>query len=176
LTRKQSEVITSKISLIAVPYDHREKIIPSWLCVWNSVIILFPETNHVGDKIFRSELEIMLEKYFNVFEDAFEKSNTLWKCLSTFLFGKLKYKKYLNTFKYKYKCIWPHTWQAHTIRNYFLLMQLIIFVCSILLMIQTNILINLHSLLNGYILKPTWLNLNNCYMIGIFWNFKYCCL
>ena len=60
------------ISLIAIPYDHREKTIPSLLCVCNSVIRLFPETN-VGDKMFRSKHEIILEKYFNVFE----KSNTL---------------------------------------------------------------------------------------------------
>jgi len=33
--------------------------------------------NHVCDKIFRSKYEIILEKYFNVFEDVFEKSNTL---------------------------------------------------------------------------------------------------
>jgi len=71
LTRKQSEVITSHISLIAIPYDHREKTIPSWLCVYNSVTRLFPETNHAGDKIFRSKHEIILEKYFNVFEDVF---------------------------------------------------------------------------------------------------------
>ena len=77
MTRKPSEVITSKISLIAIPYDHREKTIPSWFCVCNTVIRLFPETNHVGDKIFRSKHEIILEKYFNVFEDVFEKSNTL---------------------------------------------------------------------------------------------------
>ena len=43
------------------------------VCVRNSVIRLFPETNEVGDKIFRSKHEIILEKYFNVFE----KSNTL---------------------------------------------------------------------------------------------------
>ena len=67
------EVITSKISLIAIPYDHREKTIPSWLYVCNSVIRLFPETIRVGDKIFRSKHEIILEKYCNVFE----KSNTL---------------------------------------------------------------------------------------------------
>jgi len=71
--RKQSEVITSKISLIAIPYDRREKTIPSWLCMCNSVIRLFPKTNHVGDKIFISKHEIILEKYSNVFE----KSNTL---------------------------------------------------------------------------------------------------
>ena len=53
-----SEVITSKI----FPYDHREKTIPSWLRVYNSVIRLFPETNHVGDKIFTSKHEIILEK------------------------------------------------------------------------------------------------------------------
>ena len=47
-----------------------EKIIPSRLYVHNSVIRLFPETNHVGDKIFRSIHEIMLEKYFNVFEES----------------------------------------------------------------------------------------------------------
>jgi len=77
LTGKPSEVITSKISSIAIPYDHREKTFPSWLCVYNSVIRLFPETNHIGDKIFRSKYEIILEKYFNIFEDVFEKSNTL---------------------------------------------------------------------------------------------------
>ena len=38
------------------------------VCVCNSVIRLFPETNHVGDKIVRSKHEIILEKYFNVFE------------------------------------------------------------------------------------------------------------
>jgi len=59
------------------------------LCVCNSVTRLFPETNHVGDKIFRSECEIIFEKYINVFEQ----SNTLWKYLNTntFLCGKLKY-------------------------------------------------------------------------------------
>jgi len=77
LTKKPSEVITSKLSLIAIPYYHREKTIPSLLCVYNSVIRLFPETNHVGDKIFISKHEIILEKHFNVFEDVFEKSNTL---------------------------------------------------------------------------------------------------
>ena len=43
-------------------------------------------------------------KYFNVFQDVFEKSNTLWKYLNTeiFLYGKLNY-KYLNTYIYK----WP---------------------------------------------------------------------
>jgi len=41
--------------------------------VRNSVIRLFPEINHVGDKIFRSKHEIILEIYFNVFEDIFEK-------------------------------------------------------------------------------------------------------
>jgi len=76
LTKKTPEVITSKISLILIPYDHRQKTIPSWLCVCNSVIRLFPETNPVRDKIFRSKHELMLEKYFNVFEDVFEKSNT----------------------------------------------------------------------------------------------------
>ena len=66
----------------------------------NSVIRLFPETNHVGDKIFRSKHEIILEKYRNVFEDVFEKSNTLLKYLNTntFLLGKLKYLK--KVFKY----------------------------------------------------------------------------
>jgi len=100
LTRKPSEVITSKISLIVIPYDHREKTIASWLCVCNSVIRLFPETNHVGDKIFTSKHEIILEKYFNIFEDVFKKSNTLWKYLNTntFLYGKLKYFK--KVFKY----------------------------------------------------------------------------
>jgi len=44
------------------------------------VIRLFPETNHVGGKIFRSKHEIILEKYFNVFEDVFEKSKKLFKC------------------------------------------------------------------------------------------------
>jgi len=60
------------MSLIAIPYD--------------SVIRLFSETNHVGDKIVRSKNEIRLEKYFNVFE----KSYTLWKYLNTniFLYGK----------------------------------------------------------------------------------------
>ena len=66
LTRKPSEVIT-KISLIEVPYEHREKIIPSWLCVSISMIRLFPEANHVGDNLFRTKHEIILEnKYFNV--------------------------------------------------------------------------------------------------------------
>jgi len=41
------------------------------------VVRIFPEINHVGDKLFRSKHEIILEKYFNVFEDVFEKSNTL---------------------------------------------------------------------------------------------------
>jgi len=102
LIRKPSEVITSEILLIALPYDHREKTIPSWLCVCNSVIILFPETNYVGDKIFRWKHEIMLEKYLNVFEDVFEKSNTLWKYLNTntFLYGKLKYIYFKKVFKY----------------------------------------------------------------------------
>ena len=88
MTRKSSEVITSKISLIAIPCDHREKTIPSLLCVCNSVIRLFPETNHVGDKIFSSKHEIILEKYFNVpvFEDVFEK---------------IKY--FVKVFKYNYK-------------------------------------------------------------------------
>ena len=77
MTRKPSEVITYKISLIAIPYDHREKTIPIWFCVCNSLIRLFPETNHVVDKIFRSKHDIILGKYFNVFEDVFEKSNIL---------------------------------------------------------------------------------------------------
>ena len=77
MTRKPPEVTTSKISLIGIPYDHREKTIPLWLYVHNSVIRLFPETNHIGDKIFSSKHVIILEKYFNVFEDVFEKSNTL---------------------------------------------------------------------------------------------------
>ena len=69
------------MSLVAIPYDHREKTIPSWLCVCvcSSVIRIFPEINHVGDKIFTSKHEIILEKYFNVFE----KWNTLWKYLNT---------------------------------------------------------------------------------------------
>jgi len=62
--------ISLKISLVAFPYDHREKTIPSWLCVCNSVIILFSDTNHIGDKIFRSKHELILEKYFNVFEES----------------------------------------------------------------------------------------------------------
>jgi len=56
-----------------------------------SLIKFFPETNHVEDKIFRSKHEIILEKYFNVFEDVFEKSNT-------FIYVKLKYLK--KVFKY----------------------------------------------------------------------------
>ena len=67
------------MSLIAIPYDHREKTIPLWLCVSNSVLRFFLETNHVGDKRVRSKNEIILEKYFNVFE----KSYTLWKYLNT---------------------------------------------------------------------------------------------
>jgi len=68
------------------------------VCVCNSVIRLFPETNHVGDKIFRSKHEIILERYFYVFE----KSNTSWKYLNTntFLYGKLKYKYLKKVFKY----------------------------------------------------------------------------
>ena len=113
LTSRPSEVVTSKSLLIEIHYDHRVKTIPSCvcvcLCVCISVIRLFPETNDVDDKIFRSKLEIILEKYFNVFVDVFEKSFTLWKYLTTYTFnyGKLKYKylkKYLNTFKCK--CIW----------------------------------------------------------------------
>jgi len=63
---------------------------------------IISETNHVGDKIFRSKHEIILEKYFNVFVDVFEKSNTLWKRLNTntFLYGKLKYKYLKKVFKY----------------------------------------------------------------------------
>ena len=102
MTRKQSEVITSKISLITIPYDHREDNSFMVVCVCNSVIRLFPETNHVGEKIFRSKHEIIFEKYSNVFEDLFEKPNTLWKCLNTntFLYGKLKYIYLKKVFKY----------------------------------------------------------------------------
>jgi len=72
------------------------------VCVCNSVIRLFPETNHVGDQFFKSKHEIILEKYFNVFEDVFEKSNTSWKYINpnTFLCGKLKYKYLKRVFKY----------------------------------------------------------------------------
>ena len=82
-------IIEDNLPLIAIPYEHTQKTIPSWLCVCNSVIRLFPETNHVGDKIFRSKHEIILEK-----------SNTLWKYLNTntFLYGKLKYLE--KVFKY----------------------------------------------------------------------------
>ena len=65
MTRKSSEVIT-EIALIEIPYEHREKIIPSWLCVFISMIRLFPEANHVGDNLFRTKHEIIVEKYFNV--------------------------------------------------------------------------------------------------------------
>ena len=60
------------------------------------------ETNHVGDKIIGSKHEIILEKYFNVFKDVFEKLNTLSKYLNTntFLYGKLKYKYLKKVFKY----------------------------------------------------------------------------
>ena len=55
----------------------RRRFLHGCVCVCNSVIRLFPEINHVGDKIFRSKHEIILEKYFNVFEYVFDKSNTL---------------------------------------------------------------------------------------------------
>ena len=55
----------------------RRQFVNGCVFVSNSVIRLFPETNHVGDKIFRSKHELILEKYFNVFEEVFEKSNTL---------------------------------------------------------------------------------------------------
>ncbi len=47
------------------------------MVVYVYVIRLFPDTNHVGEQIFRAKHEIILEKYFNVFENVFEKSNTL---------------------------------------------------------------------------------------------------
>ena len=42
----------------------------------------FPETNDVNVKIFRSKLKIHCLKYFNVFENVFEKSNTIKKLIN----------------------------------------------------------------------------------------------
>ena len=57
---------TKKTLIHKTHYDHREKAIPQWFSEYNSVIRLFPETNHFVDKIFRLKHEIILEKYFNV--------------------------------------------------------------------------------------------------------------
>ena len=72
----------------------RRQFLHGCVFVCNSVIRLF-------DKIFRSKHELILEKYFNVFEEVFEKSNNLRKYLNTntnsFHYGKLKYKYNTNT-------------------------------------------------------------------------------